>query len=80
MPKPLKPDGYTPVTREQVTDLELLPRRFDLLAMEIRALVDVLNIKVIPAIASISERIGTLETEQTSLMSAMHDLKSHTGG
>lgn len=41
-------DEYTPVTAADVTDLELLPKRFDFLAGEVRALIETLTQRVIP--------------------------------
>lgn len=46
-------DRYRPVTREDVTDIALLPRRFDLFAAEVRTSLELLGEKVIQTLARI---------------------------
>ena len=61
-------DGFTPVTREDVSDLHSLPKRFDMFAAEIRSSFELLGNRILPFIAKvestlvdISERVSTIE-------------------
>ena len=50
-------DEYKPVTREDVTDLALLPKRFDLFATEVRQSFELLTERLIPALTRIEEKL-----------------------
>lgn len=50
-------DDYKPVTREDVTDLALLPKRFDLFAHEVRQSFELLTERLIPALTRIEEKL-----------------------
>ena len=50
-------DDYKPVTREDVTDLALLPKRFDLFAAEVRQSFELLTERLIPALTRIEEKL-----------------------
>lgn len=41
-------DGFVPVTREDVTDLALLPKRFDLFAADVKQSFEILAGKILP--------------------------------
>lgn len=49
-------DGFIPIRRDELTDLELLPRRFDMLAGEVRELLGVIRHQLVPAIQRLTEQ------------------------
>lgn len=66
-------DSYHPVTRDDVTDLALLPRRFDVFAAEVRTSFELLRELIVPAlteikasIAHLCRRVEVLEQNQLS--------------
>lgn len=65
--------GYQPVTRDDVTDHALLPRRFDLLASEMRDLNEHVRGTVGPALKRIEER---QEQERTWATRAVADINA----
>lgn len=73
---------FTPGTAEDVTDLELLPRRFDLFAAEMRQRFELLDLKlpaaldrIASALGDIAERLGRLESEQHDTKQRVHSLE-----
>lgn len=78
MPKDDDPfnDTFKPVTRDDMTDLALLPRRFDMFAYEVKQSFETLTGKILPfmqrvehAINDLSRRVGDLEQAKH----AIHD-------
>lgn len=52
---PSVPRTFTPLTREELTDAELLPRRFRFLEGEVRELIGVIRRQLIPRLEAQSE-------------------------
>lgn len=57
---PTGTDGYKPVTRDDVSDLALLPRRFDLFAAEVKQGFEMLANQILPKL----DRIVATQTDQ----------------
>lgn len=53
-------DGYQPVTRDDVSDLALLPRRFDLFAAEVKQGFEILANQILPKL----DRIAATQSDQ----------------
>ena len=51
-------DGFKPITRDEVSELALLPRRFDQFASEVRQSFELLAEKLIPTLARLEEVIA----------------------
>lgn len=62
------------LTREDVDDPALLPRRFDLLAGEVRSLATVIERKMVPALERIVERLDTLTRDDADIRRQMNAL------
>ena len=67
-------DLFKPVTRDDMTDLALLPRRFDMFAFEVKESFTRLSAKLLPfmqrmeaAVTDIRERVGELERHRIRL-------------
>ncbi len=54
-------DAFNPVSRADVDDIGLLPRRLDILTRDVRAVFDLLDRKVVPALERISSRLDQLD-------------------
>lgn len=70
----MEADGFKPATAADVTDLELLPRRFEQFAAEVRTSFELLGEKILPklerievAITDLAQRMGALERAQLAL-------------
>lgn len=66
-------DDYKPVTREDVTDLALLPKRFDMFATEVRQSFELLNERLIPMLTRIEERLDDLGVRMSRIEREQHD-------
>lgn len=56
-------EPFTPASPGDLSDPMILPRRFELLAGEVRGLADILNRKVVPALERIIERLDEDSTD-----------------
>lgn len=65
---------FKPVTPADVTDLALLPRRFDLFAEEVRTSFTLLGDKILPAIGRIEAAIVDIGQRVTSVEREVRDL------
>lgn len=63
----LAEDKFVPVTREDVSDLNSLPRRFDSFAAEVRTNFSVLAEKLLPAIDRIHSALDDIAFRLTHL-------------
>ncbi len=67
------PDGpFVPVSREDVSDLAGLPRRFDRFAEEVRTSFDMLGAQILPAINRIEQGLADLRLEMRSELNDLH--------
>ena len=64
-------DDYQVVTREDVADLGLLPKRFDMFASEVRSSFELLGNRILPQLTKIESmlvdlgsRVSTIEAHQ----------------
>lgn len=57
------PDTFVPITRDDVSDIALLPARFNLLAGEVRELLGVLRHQVVPQLADIRTMLADIRRE-----------------
>jgi hypothetical protein len=64
---------FKAVTRDDVSDYALLPRRFDLLKSEVAELLALLRGTVLPAIARIDRRLVEIERHDVASTSQVHD-------
>lgn len=69
------PDTFIPVTRDEVSDNALLPRRFDVLARELRELTATLKDAVIPAIQQVAQRVEEIARENRAHRSELSGLQ-----
>jgi hypothetical protein len=65
-------DAFRPVRPEDVTDLALLPRRFDMFAAEVKAGFELLGNKLLPAMERVEHAITDLAARVTALEKAKH--------
>jgi hypothetical protein len=66
-------EEFRPVRPDEVSDLALLPKRFDAFAAEVRSSFELLGNKILPALerleeamAELGQRVTRLEASQTS--------------
>lgn len=67
---------FETIARDDVDDHALLPRRFELLANEVRGLASVIERKMVPALERIVERLDMLKSddaEQRRMINALAD-------
>ena len=77
-------DGFVPVTRDDVTDLALLPKRFDLFAADVRQSFEILSGKVLPLLAELrdlvkqhGDRLAYLERSKAAVSETLLQHENH---
>ncbi|HEY6038807.1 MAG TPA: hypothetical protein VIV58_31210 [Kofleriaceae bacterium] len=68
----LRARGYKPVTGEDVTDLALLPKRFDLFASAVQQQLDVIGNKILPLLTEIRDEVKDLRSRVAELEKHWH--------
>lgn len=73
--KRTKKREHRPVTREETTDLALLPQRFEQFVVEMRLAVELLGEKILPALNKFSEAMqdATLRIDQLERFRVEHE-------
>ncbi len=66
------PGNFVPVTRDDVSDLAGLPRRFEQFAEEVRTSFDMLGAQILPAINRIEQGLADLRVEMRSEVNDIH--------
>jgi hypothetical protein len=55
-------DDFKPVDPFDVSDVGLLPRRFDLLALEVREVAELARTRIVPALVAVADRLDEIES------------------